>query len=83
MFKSRMMHYKKQLGKDVWEQLDVGDFWTDSVGNSVPYEKSSVGHHCLRLVLWNNKKEIVKIIKDITDIKSMRKAMLQILESES
>lgn len=82
MFLPRMLHYKKQLGHNLWEQLEVGDFWTDSLGKSVPYEQSELGHACLRLTLWNENHEIVKIIKNIQDIKTMRKAMLQILESQ-
>jgi hypothetical protein len=82
MFESKMLHYKKKLGKEVYEQLEVGQFHTDALGKSVNPQNSTISQYCLKLTIWNGRHEIHKIIKSIQDIKTMRKAMLKMLDGQ-
>lgn len=82
MFESSMVHYKKQLGKELWEQLEVGYFHTDTLGKSIHPSNSDLKNKCFRLTLWNNQHEIVKILTHIDAVKTMRQAMVKILDSQ-
>jgi hypothetical protein len=82
MFESSMVHYKKQLSKDLYEQLEVGYFHTDSLGGSIHPSNSDLKNKCFRLTVWNKQHEIVKILTHIDAVKTMRNAMLKILDSQ-
>jgi hypothetical protein len=82
MFKNQMVHYKKQLGKDLYEQLEVGYFHTDTQGKSVSPINSDLKNKCFRLTIWNSKHEVVKILTHIDAVKTMRNAMVKIIESQ-